>query len=427
MVGTLIEFYDFQIYGTAAALVFPHVFFPSLGTAAATVASIATFGVAFVARPVGSLIFGHFGDRLGRKKTLIVSLMGMGIATVGVGLTPGGAQIGVLAPLVVVVLRIVQGLSAGGELAGATLYCAEYAPAGKRGFWAALPNLGSNFAITVVNGTFLVMALWVSPAAFLSWGWRIPFLVSAVLVAVGLYVRLRVEESPVFKSQANRAGVARVPVVEAFARQRREIFLAMGMGVMAYAIAYLWLVYLVGYGVTMLGLSRVFVLVIGIFAGLVCTSAVVASGTLSDRIGRRRALLWCNVAAVVWSLLLFPIIDLRTAVSYGVAVFVSAFIGTFELGVMAAYLPELFQTRYRYTASAISLNGASLLGGGIVPLLAPVILGAFGGLALGGFLAIISAVAVLCAWALRETRGGSLEWTDVEAARRGEPQPVTES
>jgi MFS family permease len=212
MGGTTIEFYDFFIYGTAAALVFGKVFFPGLGGSAATAASFATFGVAFFFRPLGSILFGHLGDRLGRKRTLISTLLLMGLSTVAIGLLPSAKSIGVAAPIALVVLRALQGLAVGGEWAGAALLTAEYAPKGRRGLYGMFPQLGPTLAFGLSSATFLVAALTMSPASFQSWGWRIPFLVSIVLVAVGLYVRLRIAETPVFREALARNEQARVPL-----------------------------------------------------------------------------------------------------------------------------------------------------------------------------------------------------------------------
>jgi MFS family permease len=216
-VGTAVEFYDFYIYGTAAALVFPKVFFPALGSTAGTVASFATFAVALVARPVGAVSFGHYGDRLGRKRTLIVTLLLMGVSTMLIGLLPGAATIGVTAPVLLVVLRFTQGFAVGGEWAGATLLTAEYAPAGQRGRYGMFPQLGATIALALSSATFLIIGLTLgnTDRSFLHYGWRIPFLVSIVLVGVGLYVRLRIEETPVFREAQRQHPAAQAPLREA--------------------------------------------------------------------------------------------------------------------------------------------------------------------------------------------------------------------
>ena len=240
--GTTIEFYDFFIYGTAAALVFPVVFFPALGPAAGTIASFGTFAVAFFARPVGAIIFGHYGDRIGRKKTLITTLLMMGIATVMIGLIPDASQIGVAAPILLVVLRFVQGLAVGGEWAGATLLVAEYAPVGKRGLFGSFPQLGPSVAFALASGTFLLtnLTLGDKSEAFITIGWRVPFILSAVLVLVGLWVRLSIEETPVFKNAAKVAHTStKLPILESVKRQPREILLAGGSLTLLFAFFYI--------------------------------------------------------------------------------------------------------------------------------------------------------------------------------------------
>ena len=282
-VGTMCEFYDFNIYGTAAALVFPHIFFPALGTAAGTAASFATLGVAFVARPFGSILFGHFGDRLGRKKTLIATLLTMGIATLLVGVMPTAAQIGVAAPILIVALRILQGLAAGGEYAGGVLFGVENAPKGKRGLWAMFPNLGGGGAIILANITFLVTAVFMPEAAFVSWGWRIPFLASIVLVSIGLWIRLKIDETPVFKNEVARAGISKVPFIEAFRSQPRRILLATGTAIGAvYVLTYIGGAYMTSYGTETLKLARTYVLTVAVAGGVAISLGVVAGAQMDD-------------------------------------------------------------------------------------------------------------------------------------------------
>ncbi|MGH3791338.1 MAG: MFS transporter, partial [Pseudonocardiaceae bacterium] len=239
-VGTTIEFYDFFIYGTAAALVFPKVFFPALGSTAGTVASFATFAMAFIARPVGAVAFGHYGDRMGRKRTLISTLLLMGVSTVLIGLLPGAATIGVAAPILLVMLRFAQGLAVGGEWAGATLLTAEYAPPGRRGRYAMFPQLGAPIGLALSSATFVITGLTLgnTDQAFLDFSWRIPFLISILLVAVGLYVRLRIEETPVFRAAQRQQPATHTPLGEAFTRAPREILLAAGAVTMMFALFY---------------------------------------------------------------------------------------------------------------------------------------------------------------------------------------------
>lgn len=407
--GTLIELYDFNIYGTAAALVFPHILFPALGTAAATVASFATLAVAFIARPFGSILFGHFGDRLGRKKTLIVTLLGMGVSTVLIGALPTAEQIGIAAPILAVVLRIFQGLAAGGEWAGAALFATEHAPKSKRGLWGMFPQIGAAVAFILVNGTFLITGLAMSDEAFLSWGWRVPFLASSVLIGVGLYVRLKIDETPVFKGEVARSGGSRLPFLEAFQRQPREILLAAGAGLTAFSFFYLSGSYLANYATTTLGLTRTYVLAVGAASGVVLTLGVAASAVLSDRVGRRALIGWSNVLAVLWALAMFPILGIGSATAFAIVMFVTMFILGLPYGPLGAFLPELFQTRYRYTAAGMAFSLSAVVGGAIPPLVAAAITASFGTFGVGLLLAGLCSIATVCTFALRETRDVDLD------------------
>ncbi len=288
--GTTIEYYDFFIYGTAAALVFPAVFFPALGAAAGTIASFATFAVAFLARPLGAVLFGHYGDRLGRKKTLVSTLTIMGVSTVLIGLLPSASTIGVLAPILLIVLRFGQGLAVGGEWAGAVLLAAEYAPARKRGLYAAFPQMGPAFAFALSCATFLVtnLTLGDQSEAFMSYGWRIPFLLSGVLLVIGLYIRVKIAETPVFAAEKQelkaQAAPRKLPVLEVFIKQPKEVLLAGGSLVMLFAFFYIGTAFLTSYGTSRsgLGLDRPTVLALGLVGSVFFAAGALASGWVSD-------------------------------------------------------------------------------------------------------------------------------------------------
>lgn len=412
MIGTMVEFYDFNIYGVAAAVVFPRVFFPALGPAAGTVAAFATLGVAFVARPVGSILFGHFGDRIGRKTTLIITLLMMGIATVLVGLVPTTAAIGIAAPIALVVLRLIQGLAAGGEWAGAALFSAEHAPKEQRGKWAVMASFGGGLAIMLANATFLITGLGMSDDAFLSWGWRIPFLFSIVMVAVGLYIRLRLEETPVFNAARARGITSNVPFFDAFRRQPRQMLLASGVALTGFTFAYLGATYLANYGTSTLQLPRSAVLGIGIVGGAAHASGLLLGGVFSDRIGRRRWTIYVGVVAVVWALLLFPILDTRSTVGFAIAIPVTQLLAGSAFGPLGALLSEVFQTRFRYTAVGFCYNIAGILGGAIPPIIGAAVTAAYGGFAFGLIVAAFCLVSLVCVVALGETRGYDLDRHD---------------
>lgn len=434
--GTTIEFYDFFIYGTAAALVFPTVFFPALGSGAALVASFATFGVGFVARPVGSIFFGHFGDRIGRKQSLISTLLIMGVATVLMGLIPPAAQIGVAAPIILVTLRFLQGFAVGGEWAGAALLTAEYAPKDKRGLYGAFPQLGTPAGMFLANATFLVSALVAgdSSEAFLSYGWRIPFVASALLIAIGLWVRLSIAETPAFiqaqaaaeealkrEAEAGDAGGAgeagagksreRSPFIDVFRFQAREVLLASGCLVMLFAFFHTSTSFLTSYASDPegIGLPRTVVLAINMLAAVVLGVTVVLAGWLSDRFGRRRLLIFGFATGTVWALFIFPVISIGTGAAFALAQCLTLLFYACAYGPLGSYLPELFKPRYRYTGAGLGYNIGGILGGGIVPILASAISATYGGTGIGLLLSATGVISLVCAWLLQETRGQALD------------------
>ena len=450
--GTTIEFYDFFIYGTAAALVFPTVFFPALGSGAALMASFATFGVGFVARPVGSIFFGHFGDRIGRKQSLISTLLIMGVATVLMGLIPPAAQIGVAAPIILVTLRFLQGFAVGGEWAGAALLTAEYAPKDKRGLYGAFPQLGTPAGMFLANATFLVSALVAgdSSEAFLSYGWRIPFVASALLIAIGLWVRLSIAETPAFiqaqaaaeealkrEAEAGDAGGAgeagarksreRSPFIDVLRFQAREVLLASGCLVMLFAFFHTSTSFLTSYASDPegIGLPRTVVLAINMLAAVVLGVTVVLAGWLSDRFGRRRLLIFGFVTGTVWALFIFPVISIGTGAAFALAQCLTLLFYACAYGPLGSYLPELFKPRYRYTGAGLGYNIGGILGGGIVPILASAISATYGGTGIGLLLSATGVISLVCAWLLQETRGQALDHEEpAEASLAKEPVPA---
>jgi len=411
--GTTIEFYDFFIYGTAAALVFGKLFFPALGPAAATTAAFATAGVAFIARPFGAILFGHFGDRIGRKGTLIATLLLMGLATVAIGLMPTAATIGVWAPILLIVLRVLQGLAVGGEWAGAVLLTAENAPVKQRGKYALFPQLGPSLAFALASATFLITALTMSDESFLAYGWRIPFIASLLLVAVGLYVRLKIEETPVFRAAAASKSLARSPLIEVLRAQTKEVLLAGGALTMLFAFFYIGVTYLTSYGTMQLKLSRPTVLAIGILGGLTFALSTILSAIYSDRVGRRKMIMIGNGSAIVFALVLFPILDIGTPFAFAIGLCsVMALVGI-AYGPAGAYLPEIFATRYRYTGAGMGYNLAGVLGGAVPPLLAATLVANYGSYAIGVYLAAMGLISLLCVLALKETKHVSLDEAEV--------------
>ncbi|MBY4574519.1 MFS transporter [Gordonia paraffinivorans] len=440
-IGTTIEFYDFFIYGTAAALVFPTVFFPAAEEVTGTIASFATFAVAFFARPVGAMLFGHFGDRIGRKRTLVWTLLIMGLATVAIGLLPGyetgvfgiaESGIGIAAPITLVVLRFLQGFAVGGEWAGATLLTAEYAPAGKRGLYAMFPQLGPAFAFFLSSLTFLIASLTLgeTSSAFLEYGWRVPFILSFALVAVGLWVRLAVAETPVFREAQRRKALEgasnepALPFLDAFRYQWKEILIAGGALASLFSLFYMGTAFLTNYGTKSLELSRTFVLSAGMIAAVIFGLSTAASAMWSDRVGRRRVILTSCAVAVPWVLILFPILDLGGGFAFVVGLVGTLLIFGIAYGPAGALLPELFEARYRYTGAGMGYNLAGILGGAIPPLIAAPLIAGPGAIWVGVLLAGLSAVSVICTIAIVETKDKAMREEGALVEEESEPALV---
>ncbi|ROZ52936.1 MFS transporter [Rhodococcus sp. WS1] len=408
LVGTFVDGYDLVLYGLAAALVFPQVFFPALGEAAGIVASLGTLGVAFVARPFGAIICGHFGDRYGRKRTLVATLLAMGVSSTIIGLVPSAAQIGVAAPILVVMMRIVQGLAAGGEWGGSTSFVAEHAPPGQRGLYAMFPQLGHALPQTAASALFLVLGLTMNDDAFLSWGWRIPFVLSIGLIGIGLYIRLKVEETPVFKKAALH-GTSTSPLLEAFKTQPLAMAKGVGVSLTMFVLFYLATSYLAVYGTNTLGFSRNQVLVVGLLAGVCYAVSTALSAIYSDRIGRRRLIGLGHIIGGLWIFLLFPILNSGLLVWYAVGICLTTTIAGIVHGPIAAFLPEQFHTRYRYSATGFTYSMTGVIGGGLVPLLAPIIIETAGTVAFGTFVAALLFAAAACTFSLRQTQEQNLD------------------
>lgn len=421
LAGTTIEWYDFYIYGTAAALVFPELFFPGLGDAAALVASFATFGVAFVARPVGAVVFGHYGDRIGRKRTLVFSLMLMGAATLVVGLLPTADTIGAAAPVILVLMRLCQGLAVGGEWAGAALLTNENAPAGKRGHYGMYPQLGPGLALVLSSATFLVSALTLSQEQFLAWGWRVPFLVSIVLIAIGLWIRLRIEETVAFKRVLRTDTIVRLPFADVFRHQWREIVLVAGALTILFASFYLGVSYLTSFGTTQLGLDRPTVLSANIVAGTVFAITTILSATLSDRFGRRNLIILGNALATVWALIVFQVIGSTNGVTFTLALCVTMVGVGMIYGPVGSYVPELFAARYRYTGAGVAYSLAGILGGSIPPVVAATLAARYGAESIGFYLGAMGLLSLVCVFLMSGKRAAELDRQAHEALSTAVP------
>lgn len=420
LIGTSIEFYDFLIYGTAAALVFGPLFFPSLGSSAATWAAVATFGVAFIFRPFGAVLFGHFGDRLGRKRTLVTTLLIMGLATFAIGLVPTAAVIGAGAPLLLVLLRALQGLALGGEWAGAALLTSEYSTSKNRGTYSLFPQLGPGIGLILASTTFLLTAVLMSNEAFVTWGWRVPFLVSIALVALGLWVRLNIAETPSFTKVTQTRTTSKLPFADSIREQWRQILLGGGMLSMSLGAFYVAVVFLPGFAGSPqdeggLALARTNILIANIVAGVVLCLAVIASAILSDRFGRRAVLLTGTLLGLVVGPIAFAVMQPGSTVSYCIAMGVLMLAIGIPYGPAGAYLPELFEARYRYTGAGMAYNLAGVLGGAIPLIVAEPLLTRFGTHGLAGFVSFLALVSTACLLAMRETHGEALD---------GAPEPA---
>jgi len=404
--GTTIEWYDFFLYGITAALVFNKLFFPGLDPLAGTLSAYGTFAVGFVARPLGGIVFGHYGDRVGRKTMLVWSLLIMGVATALIGLIPSYATIGIAAPILLVVCRFAQGFGVGGEWGGAVLLAVEHSGGDRRGFHGAWPQMGVPFGLLLSTGLFAFLSAHMSEASFLAWGWRIPFLVSVALVAIGLFVRLRVLESPLF--EAVKETRARAPLLDVFRDHPREVVLGMGMRFAQNVLFYFYTVFVPGWGEKTLHYPRN-VMLGGVMAAAVAGMASIPFWSwLSDRVGRRPVYLWGAVASL---LLTFPCIWLIEHGQGFVALsIVLAMIGhDMMYGPMAAYFSELFSTRVRYSGASLVYQLTAVISGGLAPFIATLLMAKHGPHAVAWYLVASCALTVVATWFAPETHRVSLE------------------
>ncbi|OON64638.1 MFS transporter [Massilia sp. KIM] len=370
LIGTTIEFYDFYIYATAAVLVFPRLFFAAADPAAATLQSLATFAIAFFARPVGSAVFGHFGDRIGRKATLVAALLTMGLSTVLIGLLPTYASIGAAAPLLLALCRFGQGLGLGGEWGGAVLLATENAPPGKRAWYGMFPQLGAPIGFFLSGATFLLLGELMSDEDFFGWGWRIPFLASALLVAVGLYVRLKITETPDFQKLLERKGRVRLPVATVFSRHLRSLVLGTLVGIGGYVLFYLMTVFALSWGTTQLGFARQEFLRVQLAAIILFALMIPPSALLADRFGRRSAMMAVNAVIAVFGLFYGRLFGGGDMAALALTLALGMFITGFAYGPLGTQLAELFPAEVRYTGASLCFNFAGILGASLAPYVA---------------------------------------------------------
>ncbi|MDB4985080.1 MAG: transporter [Myxococcaceae bacterium] len=370
LVGTAVEFYDFYIYATAASLVFGPLFFPGESASTQLLAAYASFSVAFVARPLGATVFGHFGDRIGRKSTLVASLLVMGGSTMAIAFLPTYESAGWLAPLLLCLLRFGQGFGLGGEWGGAALLAVENAPPGYRARFGMFPQLGAPVGFIAANGLFLWLGVLLTPAQFLSWGWRLPFLGSALLVAVGLWVRLRLIETPAFAAALAEAPPPRVPVLELFRLHLRELVAGTFAVVACYAIFYLCTAFALGYGTGTLGYARETFLGVQLIAILFMALGIVLAGYLSDRFTPRQVLMSGCLLTVPLGSLLSPMLGSGSLLLIGAFLSLALLLMGLVYGPLGAFLPGLFPARVRYTGASMAFNVGGILGGALAPMVA---------------------------------------------------------
>jgi MFS transporter, MHS family, shikimate and dehydroshikimate transport protein len=405
-IGTTIEWYDFFLYGTAAALVFGELFFPGSSPLIGTLSAFGTFAVGFAARPLGGVVFGHFGDRIGRKTMLVLSLMIMGLATFLIGCLPTHASIGIAAPILLVLLRFAQGIGVGGEWGGAVLMAVEHAPKGKRGLFGAFPQMGVPAGLLLSTVVFTVVQNLTSEGQFMAWGWRIPFLVSIVLVVVGLFVRLAVMESPAFKEVKETKTEVDVPLVALVKTHKRDVLTAMGMRIAENGCFYIFTVFVLAYGEDTLNLSKNTMLTGVIIAAALGLFTVPFYGWLSDRFGRRKLYMAGAVFTLAFVFPFFALLDTKEPVLIWLAIVLAVNVGhDLMYGPQAAYFSELFATRMRYTGASVGYQLASVFGGGFAPLIAVALLAAGGDkpYLVGAYMMVMGVITVVATYYARET------------------------
>jgi metabolite-proton symporter len=404
LIGTTIEFFDFYIYATAAVLVFPKLFFPASDPASATLQSLATFALAFFARPIGSAVFGHFGDRVGRKATLVAALLTMGLSTVLIGLLPTYASIGVAAPLALALCRFGQGLGLGGEWGGAVLLATENAPPGKHAWYGMFPQLGAPLGFLCSSAVFLLLSHWSSEREFFEWGWRVPFLASALLVFVGLYVRLRLTETPAFTRAIENNERVRLPMLSVITEHPLTLLLGTFAAVATFVLFYLMTVFSLSWGTSALGYARQQFLIFQMVGVVFFALTIPISAKLADRYGNRPVLIGASLAIIVFGLLIAPLFGSGTQL--GVLAFLALGMALMGLtyGPLGTALAGLFPTAVRYTGASLAFNIAGILGASLAPYIATWLAGHYGLSSVGYYLSAAGSVTALALFLIDSSR-----------------------
>jgi metabolite-proton symporter len=402
MIGTTIEFFDFYIYATAAVLVFPRLFFPASDPSSAVLASLATFAIAFLARPIGSALFGHFGDRVGRKTTLVAALLTMGLSTVTIGILPTYATLGIWAPILLALCRFGQGLGLGGEWGGAVLLAVENAPPGRRAWYGMFPQLGAPIGFFFSGGVFLLLSEWLNDAQFFAFGWRIPFLASAVLVGLGLYVRLTITETPVFRDAVSRRERVKVPMLVVFRQHPRTLLMGTLVSLATFVLFYLMTVFALSWGTTALGYSRETFLLMQLVAIVFFALTIPLSALLAER-GRRATLVGVTASIFVFGLVMAPMLASGLTGAM-IALAIGLSLMGFTYGPLGTVLSELFPTEVRYTGSSVTFNLAGIFGASLAPYVATWLATNYGLQYVGFYLAGAALLTLAGLAAIRETK-----------------------
>lgn len=405
LLGSTIEWYDFFIYGTAAALVLNSAFFPNAGPFVGTLAAFSSFAVGFLARPIGGIIWGHFGDRIGRKKALVSALFLMGGSTTLVGLLPSYATIGVAAPVLLFVLRILQGLAVGGQWGGAVLLATEYAPPDRKGYYGSFPQLGVPIAVIASNGIFLALEAGLGGPAFAAWGWRVPFLLSVLLIGVAFYAQVRLEDTPAFQQVAHQAGaVRRSPIVEVLRSHPKQVLLAAGSFIAVNGGFYIYIIYALSYGTRVLRLPESTMLVGVLGSSAINLGLIPLFALLSDRIGRRPVYLAGAIGTVLAAFPVFWLIDTRSTFLIFLGLLIGGAANSAMYGPQAAFFAELFSAEVRYSGASLGYQIGAVLGGGLAPIVAVALYEATGTSAsTSAYLLVMGLITAACAYVLRET------------------------
>lgn len=404
LVGTTIEFFDFYIYATAAVIIFPHLFFPASSGSAAVLQSLATFAIAFIARPIGAALFGHLGDRIGRKATLVAALLTMGISTVCIGLLPTYAQIGIVAPLLLALCRLGQGLGLGGEWSGAVLLATENAPEGKRAWYGMFPQLGAPIGFILATGSFLLLSAAIPEQAFMQWGWRIPFIASAVLVIVGLYIRLKLHETPAFQKVLDKQKEVNIPSKEVVTKHTGKLILGTIAAICTFVVFYLTTVFALNWGTTKLGYARGEFLELQLFATLCFAAFIPLSAIFAEKFGRKATSIGVCIAAAIFGLFFSSMLESGNTLIVFLFLCTGLSIMGLTYGPIGTVLSEIFPTSVRYTGSALTFNLAGIFGASFAPLIATKLAETYGLYAVGYYLTAASLLSLIAFLLIRETK-----------------------